>query len=101
MSATDFNNFFNVCWNMFRQVYIWLSSITIADVSLFTWLIGFACFGVIVSVVHMFAGTGFVSMSWGVGKYEASRSAASKSRGKMSSGDKAAYDAMNADWDNN
>lgn len=79
MSTENFSSFISLVLTMFKNVYVWMQSITIADVSLFTWLIGFVCFGVVVSVIHTFASVGGVSMSSvGLGIYEVSRSAKEK-----------------------
>lgn len=74
MSVEHFSAFMSTVWQMLTRWYEWLSTITIAGISLFTWMIGLLCFGAIISVIKAFAGVGHVTMSgMGTGMYEASR----------------------------
>ena len=63
VSVENFNAFVNLFVQQFQSCYFWLSSIQIAGLTMFEWILGFMAAGAIFTVIRLFARGGGVSAS--------------------------------------
>lgn len=63
VSVENFNAFLNLFVQQFNACYTWLSSISIAGLTMFEWILGFMAAGAIFTIIRAFAGVGGVSVT--------------------------------------
>lgn len=94
VSVDDFNKFLGLFVQMCRACYLYLSSIQIAGLTMFEWILGFMAAGVIFSIIRVFAGVGGVSVSSvGAGAAETFKTARADTYRKTKEAERAAEKA--------
>lgn len=63
VSVDNFNAFVNLFVQQFNTCFYWLSSISIAGLTMFEWILGFMAAGAIFTIIRAFARAGGVSAS--------------------------------------
>ena len=63
VSQENFEAFVNLFVKQFQTCYFWLSSIQIAGLTMFEWILGFMAAGAIFTIIRAFARAGGVSTS--------------------------------------
>lgn len=63
VSIEDWKSFLDLFVQQFDACYTWLTSINIAGLSMFQWILGFIAAGTILTVIRAFAGVGGVSVT--------------------------------------
>ena len=93
VSQENFEAFVNLFVKKFQTCYFWLSSILIAGLTMFEWILGFMAAGAIFTIIRAFAGVGGVPVSSvGAGAAEQIRAGQAEGRRKATQRENESYE---------